>query len=134
MELCIQHVVLYALSLQHIRKKLRFVDGDCADKHGLAFFVAFADLVDYRVILACHGFVNKVVHITAHDGLVCGYFNDVEAVYLTKLRFFGERRTGHAGKLFVHSEVILEGYCRLSLVFTLDLAVFLRFDCLMQTV
>ena len=53
-------------------------------------------------------------------------------VYCAELLLFRHRRTGHAGELFVESEVVLEGYSRESLVLIFDIDVLLGLDGLVQ--
>ena len=57
-----------------------------------------------------------------------------QLVNLVELRRFGFRRAGHAGKLLVHAEIILEGDRGERLIFALDLHAFFRFDRLVQAV
>ena len=59
---------------------------------------------------------------------------DIEIVNFAELGGFRFRRAGHAGELFVHAEIILEGDGREGLVFALDLDAFLGFDGLMQSI
>ena len=47
---------------------------------------------------------------------------------------FGFRRTGHAGQLLEHAEIILEGDGGERLILALDLDAFFRFDRLVQAV
>ncbi len=59
---------------------------------------------------------------------------DVQLVGLSKFRRFGFGRTGHAGQLLVHAEIILERDGGEGLVLPLDLDAFLGFDRLVQSV
>ena len=59
---------------------------------------------------------------------------DVQLVDLLELGRFRFGRSGHAGQLLVHAEVVLEGDGGERLVLALDLHAFLGFDGLMQTV
>ena len=56
----VQHGVRHALALEHLREKLRLFDGDGADQHRLALFVAFPDLLDDGAVLAGLGLVDDV--------------------------------------------------------------------------
>ncbi len=67
-------------------------------------------------------------------GAVGGHHGDVDVVGLLEFRRFGFRRTGHAGELLVHAEIVLEGDGGERLVLALDLDAFLGFDGLVQTV
>ena len=59
---------------------------------------------------------------------------DFELVNLLELGGFRIGRTGHAGQLLVHAEVVLEGDGRQRLVLALDLDAFLGFDGLVQSI
>ena len=63
-----------------------------------------------------------------------GITRDVELVDLLELGRFRFGRTGHAGQLLVHAEVVLEGDGGERLILALDLDAFLGFDGLVQTV
>ncbi len=104
--------MFYATLFKYFAQKLGFFNGDSTDKHRLPFFVALNDLVDNRVEFALLGFIDNVVVIHPYHGLVCGNFYDVNLIDLVKLFLFGKSRTGHTGKLFIHAEVVLEGYRR----------------------
>ena len=65
---------------------------------------------------------------------VGGDHHHVQVVDLLEFGRFGFRRTGHAGQLLVHAEVVLEGDGGQRLVLALDLDAFLGFDGLVQTV
>ena len=67
-------------------------------------------------------------------GLFVGMTDDVELVDLVELRGFGVGRTGHAGQLLVHAEVVLERDRRERLVLLLDGDAFLRLDRLVETI
>ena len=67
-------------------------------------------------------------------GRLVGNHRDFQLVDLLELRRFGFRRTGHAGQLLVHAEVVLEGDGGERLILALDLDAFLGFDRLVQTV
>ena len=65
---------------------------------------------------------------------VGGNHHDFELVDLLELGRFRFGRTGHAGQLLVHAEVVLEGDGGERLVLALDLDAFFGFDGLMQAV
>ena len=67
-------------------------------------------------------------------GRFVGIDDDFELVDLVELLRFGFRRSGHAGELLVHAEVVLERDRGQRLVLLLDLHAFLRFDGLVQAV
>ncbi len=66
--------------------------------------------------------------------LFVGNRHHVEAVDLVEFGRFGFGRAGHAGKLLVHAEIILEGDRGERLILALDLHAFFRFDRLVQPV
>ena len=68
------------------------------------------------------------------SGLLVGMTTTSRLIDLVELSRFGFRRTGHAGQLLVHAEVVLEGDGSERLVLALDLYVLLRFDGLVQSV
>ena len=88
---------------------------------GVAEFLFFGPVDDVLIFLADH------VAVGGDD-------DHVELVGLLELGRFGFGRTGHAGQLFVHAEVVLEGDGGERLVLALDLDAFLGFDGLVQTV
>ena len=53
--------------------------------------------------------VNAVGQIHAGDGDVGGDFHDVQTVNAAEFLFLGLGSTGHAGKLLIHSEIVLKG-------------------------
>ena len=60
------------------------------------------------------------------------HFQHFETIDVHELVGLGERRAGHARKLLVHAEIVLEGDRGERLVFRLDRLVLLRFQRLMQ--
>ncbi len=72
--------------------------------------------------------------LDADEGLVRGNGHDFQFVDLVELGRFGFRRSGHAGELVVHAEIILEGDGGEGLVLALDLHAFFGFDGLVQAV
>ena len=78
--------------------------------------------------------VNNIGILDANQRPVRGNHDDVEAVNLVEFFRLGLRGSGHAGKLFVHAEIILERDGGESLIFTLDFHAFFCFDGLVQTV
>ena len=128
----VQHVVRDAGFFEQIRKMLGFFDGDGADQHGLAALVQLADAVGLGVVVEDHavhhglvfflgGAVDHVGKLVAEQRAVGRDGDDVEIVDLAEFGGFGQRRAGHAGKLLIHAEIILEGDRRQRLVFALDL-------------
>ena len=123
-----------AVLLQDGGQQFALLDGDRADQDGLLLLVAGLDLFDDRRVFRADGFVDDVVVVDADHRLVGRDFDDVEHVDLAELVLFGHRRSGHAGELVVHAEVVLEGDRRERLVLAGDLHALLGLDRLMQAV
>ena len=134
MLLRVQDVVLDALLFQQLGQRLALLDADSADQNRLPLLVAGGDLLNDGVVLAVDGLVNAVRQILTGAGLVGGDADDVQAVNLAELVGLGGSRTGHAGQLFVHAEVVLEGDGCQRLALGGDGDVLLRLDGLMQTI
>ena len=77
--------------------------------------------------------VDTVVVIHAAARLVGRNNHDVELIDLMEFACFRLRGTGHAGELFVETEVVLNGDRRKGLRFFLNCDVFLRFERLVKT-
>ena len=58
---------------------------------------------------------------------------NLKGIGTLKLRRLGDRRTGHAGQLVVHAEVVLEGDRGEGLVFLFDLDALFGLHCLVKT-
>ena len=95
--------------------------------------MTFDYLLDYRAEFACGGRIYDVGIIYSLHGFVRRNFEYVEPVNRPEFFLFGLCRTGHTGEFIVKSEIVLEGYGRVSLVFVSDDDVFFRLDCLMKT-
>src|SRR5882757_7750226 len=122
-----------------------FFDGDGAYEHRLSALVKMADTVGQRIVFledaVDHGFklfffgaIDDVGIFPANQRAIRWNHDNVKVVNLAEFGSFGFRGTGHAGKLFVHAEVILEGDRRERLVFPLDLHAFFSFNGLVETV
>ena len=75
-----------------------------------------------------------VVFVDTGNGLVCRNNDNVQIVYLAEFDRFGIGRSGHTGKLFIHTEKILKGDCRERPVALGDVYVLFGFDGLVQSV
>ena len=128
----VQHVEVAGVLLQHLGQDLALFHADGAHQHGLTVLVALHDLLDDRAVLAVHGLVDGVRVVHALAGAVGGHGDDVQAVDLGELGGFGLGGTGHAGQLFVHPEVVLEGDGGQRLALGGDLHALLGLDGLMQ--
>src|SRR5258708_23159644 len=92
------------------------------------------DAVDDSLKLFLLRAVDDIRILFANQRAISGNHHDVEVIDLAKFGGFRFRRAGHAGKLLVHAEIILEGDGRQGLVLALDLHAFLGFHSLVQTV
>ena len=109
MELGVQHVVLDAAPLQHLREHLADLDADGTDQHRPAQLVLGDDLVDHGVPLALLGTEDEVGKVVPNHLPIRGDDDDLEAIDLAELLPLGLGSPGHAGQLVVHAEVVLEG-------------------------
>ena len=134
MELGVQHHVLHAPSGQHAAEQLALFDGDRAHQHRLAGGVALDDLLDDGGVLGLHRDEHGVVHVVADHGPVGGYGDDIQLVDAVELLLLGLGRAGHAGELFIHAEVVLEGDGGQGLALPLHLHALLGLDGLVQAV
>ena len=99
---------------------------------GIAELVQPARLLDDRVVLLAARLVDEIVPVVADHRPVRRDDRDLELVDLEELRLFRLGRTGHAGQLVVHAEVVLDGDRRHRLRLALDANAFLGLDRLVQ--
>src|ERR1700676_629688 len=141
----VEHLVRDAGFLQQVRDGFGFFDGDSADQHRLAALVILANAVRVGIVFlqdagndrhefSALGAIDNIGILFADERAIRGNYDDVEVVNLPELGGFGFRGTGHAGKLFVHAEIILEGDGGEGLVLAFDLHAFFCFDGLVQAV
>src|SRR5260370_28386400 len=104
-----------------------------------------ADTVGQRIIFlenAIHdgfkllffGAIDDVGIFPANQRAVGGNYDDVEVINLAKFGGFRFRGAGHAGKLFVHAEIILESDSGERLIFALDFHALFGFNGLVESV
>ena len=134
MILGVQHLVPDAHPLQDAGELLGLLHRDGAHQHRLALGVVLLDFLGGVAELLLLGAVDDVRVFLADHRPVGGNHDHVEVVDLLEFRRFGFRRTGHAGQLLVHAEIVLEGDGGERLVLALDLDAFLGFDGLVQAV
>ena len=130
----VQHAVRHAFLLEHGGEKLGCFDGDGTHEHGLTGLVELLDGLDDGMVLLALRAEDEIGQILADHGLVGGNGDGFQMIDLVEFHGFGLRRAGHARKLVVHAEVVLEGDAGQRLVFGLHLHAFLGFQRLMQTV
>ena len=116
----IQYVMLNTAFLQELRKDLRVFNGDGADQNRLSGFMPVDYVFNNRVKFFLASFVNYIGLINANHRLVSRHDDNFKTINFIEFCRFGIRRTGHAGQLFVHTEIVLESDRCQSLIFFLD--------------
>src|SRR5581483_8691509 len=104
----VEHLVRDFFLLQQFGQKLGGLDRGGADQHGLTAAVAIPDVLDDRFELVLLLEEDDVLVVLADHRLVGRDHDDFEAVDLLELVGFGVGRAGHARKLAVHAEIVLE--------------------------
>ena len=130
----VQHFVPHAFFLSRAASRSDFSTEMVPTRTGWPRSWKFLDLLGGVAEFLVFGAVDDVLILDADHRPVGRDHGDFELVDLLELRGFRLRRTGHAGELLVHAEVILEGDGGERLVLALDLDAFLGFDGLVQTV
>ena len=130
----VQNVVLYALAFKHPAQGFRNFDACRSHKNRTALLLQFFDFFNNRRIFFALCSVNCVVFVNARNRFVSGNNNDFEFVDFPELAFFGFGGSGHTGKFFVQSEIILKRNRRKRLRVALDLYVLFRFNRLVKSV
>src|SRR4029079_15399073 len=133
MILGVEDVVRNSRTLEHARKRLRYVDAHRSNEHRVAELVKALGLLENRVVFLTPGLVDQVVTIVANYIAVCRNYGNTESVDLVELSLFRFCGTGHSRKLRVHAEIVLDGDGRHGLRLTLHLNSFLCLNCLMQS-
>ena len=128
----VQDVVLDPAAVEQRRELLGLLDRDRADEDRLALLVTLDDILDDRVPLRVLALVDQVLLVVADHLAVRGDLGHVEVVDRLELGELRLRRTGHAGELVVHLEVVLDRDRREGLVLLLDADALLRLDRLVQ--
>ena len=112
---------------------LGLLDRHRADEHRLAGLAPLGDVLDHGVPLRVLDLVDEVLLVRPDHRLVRGDLHHVELVDLLELRELGLGRTGHAGELLVHLEVVLDGDRGQGLVLLFDPDVLLGLDGLVES-
>ena len=128
----VEHLVVDAALREQAAEVLAAADAGRADEDRLAHVVAGLDVVDDRVELRLFGLEDEVGLVDALLRPVRRDRHDAEPVGVHQLGRFGLRRSGHAGELVVHAEVVLERDRGEGLVLLLDLHALLRLDRLVD--
>ncbi len=109
MKFGVEHLTGYAAHVEHALEQLGDLHRGGAHEHRTSLLAQLDDLVDHCGIFLFLGLVDAVVHVDACHRTVRRDGHDVELVYIPQLSGLGLGRTGHAGKLVIHSEVVLQG-------------------------
>ena len=133
-ELRVQHDVTHALATEDVGKQLGLLDRSGADQYRLLGGVEALDLIGHGEVLFLGRAIDHVRVFDAQHLPVGRDDDDLELVDGVELRGLGFCGSGHAGKLLVKAEVVLEGDGGERLVFLADLHAFLGFDGLMEAV
>ena len=134
MILRIQDFVGNSRNLKHPRKDFRSIDRNSAEQDRLPLLVATRDICDNRLELFALCAIYLVVAVDSVDRLVRRHYHYIEFIDIFEFAGLGFRGTGHARKLFVKTEIVLNRNRRKSLAFFFYLDAFLRFDCLVKSV
>ena len=130
----VQHGVLDLLLLEPFGEELGFLDRDGADEDRLAALLLLADRLDDSPELVVLVLVEFVVVVASPDRAVGRDRDHVHLVDVVEFGRLGGRGAGHARKLRIHTEIILEGDRGQSLVLRLDVDAFLGLDRLVKAV
>ena len=126
--------MLDSLLLQQIGEPLRFFDRSCSDQHWLPCGVQLLNFVRGGKILFFFRTIDEIRIFNSPHGAIGRNDGDIEAVDFAEFCGFRLGGTGHASKLLVHAEIILEGNGRECLVLALNLHAFFGFHGLMQAI
>ena len=134
MELGIQHVVRDIALLQDMAQLLGLGYGSSTNQHRLPLGVDFCHVIGNRLVLGTLCLVDHIRMVDAGNRPVGRNHDYRQLVDFQELVFLCLCRTGHAGQLVVHAEIVLEGNRGKSLGLTAYLQPFLGLYGLMQAV
>ena len=120
--------------LQHSRQKLGFLDGGRTDQNRLFAVIGVGDGLNDGDVFFLRRAIDLIVVVDAGDGDVGGDLHHLKPVDRAELFRLGHRGAGHAAKLVIEPEIVLEGDGGERDVFGLDLRALFRLKRLMQTV
>ena len=130
----IQDFVLDTLLLQHCGEQFGFFNGNRTNQYRLSFFVAFNNLFNDGTILCSFCPVNQIVPVNSLNWSVGRDCDNIQLVNFPEFVFFRHGSTSHTGELVIQTEIVLECDCCQSLTLSSYLHMFLRLNCLMQTI
>ena len=132
--LCIQNIGRNTTDAHHTGQELGGFHIRGTHQHRASGIGEFHHLVDDGVELAFLGLVDDVVLVVTDDGTVGGDDHHIQLVDVPELPCLRFCRTGHAGQLVVHTEVVLQGNRGKGLRGGFHLHVFLGLHGLVKTV
>ena len=130
----IQHIVRDAFLSQHVADEFGVFNRGRTDEYRLTASVALFNVINNSFVFFLRSAIDLVLLVITNHHAVCRDDNGFKTVNFLEFIGFRIGCTGHTGELFVHTEVVLEGNRRESLVFLLNLNAFFGFYSLMQTV
>ena len=134
MLLSIEHIMRNACFSQHVADKFGVFDRGRTDKNRLTAAVALFNVINDSFVFFFCSAIDLILLVITNHHAVCRDDNRFQTVNFLEFISFRIGRTGHTGELFIHTEVVLEGNRRKSLVFLLNFNAFFGFNGLMQTV
>ena len=124
--------LLVAVLLQVFGERFGFLDRRGADQHRLQPGIGALDLGEDRRVFLGRRAIDLVVLVETRDRNVGRNLAHFELVDVEEFVRFGRRRAGHAGKLLVHAEIVLERDRGERLVLRLDRLMLLGLERLVQ--
>ena len=129
----VQNFVTDALLREQLRQVLALLNAGRTDENRLPLRVALGDVARNHLKLDDLVLVDDVGVVFTNHGAVRRNRNHTELVGAHELAGFGLSRTGHARKLLVHAEVVLQRHRSEGLVLSLDLDAFFGLNRLVNT-
>ena len=130
----VQNVVLDILFRQQLAEHFGFFDRGGADQNGLALGRRLTDRFNDGRVFFFRRAIDMIVIVNPRDRAVCWHFHNAKPIDRHEFFGLGRGRTRHAAELVIQAEIILEGDRSHCDVLGLDLAAFLGFNRLVQTI
>ena len=125
--------MLDAFALQQIAEVLAGFNCHCTNQNRLVSGATDLDFSDDRIPFGLAVHVNEVFRILTNYRAVGRNSGYIQFINFLELVRFCLSRTGHAGQLVIHTEIVLEGDRGHSQVFLLNPDAFFGFNGLVQT-
>ena len=130
----VQYVVRQACLIEQMRHQLGVFNGGGTHQHRLTALVTILNVFNHRFVLLFGSAENLVVVVFTLNRAVGRNNHRFQAINALELKSLGIGGTGHAGQLFVQTEIVLEGNRSQRLVFALDFHPFFGFHRLVQAI